>query len=78
MKLFFASKSITQHRGNLKCVLILLVQPNRNSIILWIAKFCSNSITFLPIENNLPLLENISYFSTDQKYLIETCVALFS
>lgn len=41
---------------------------------------CANLpvVTFLPIENNLPLLENINDLSTDQKYLLDMCIAVSS
>lgn len=35
-------------------------------------------VTFLPIENNLPLLENINDISTNQKYLLDMCIAVSS
>ncbi|KAF8785182.1 hypothetical protein HNY73_010756 [Argiope bruennichi] len=35
-------------------------------------------ITFLPIENNLPLLEDKNDLSTDQKYLLDMCIAASS
>lgn len=41
---------------------------------------CANLpvVTFLPIENNLPLLENKNDLSTDQKYLLDMCIAVSS
>jgi len=35
-------------------------------------------VIFLPIENNFPLLENINDLSTDQKYLLDICMAVSS
>lgn len=35
-------------------------------------------VTFLPIENNLPLLEDKMDLSTDQKYLLDMCIVVSS